>query len=88
MNDSSFESFTDEEEIFKLFEKEAKNIIHSERLSKKSADQYLLNYNAYENWKKKNNNRHSASEENNFIVYFEGLKKSESNNYMESLKYT
>ncbi|KAH0533482.1 hypothetical protein KQX54_000100 [Cotesia glomerata] len=74
--DSSSEGSTDEEEVLRLFDKEAKVIVQSETLPKKSADRYMQNYNAYKNWKEKNKNSLSTSEENNLIVYFKDLKKS------------
>ncbi|CAG5102678.1 Protein of unknown function [Cotesia congregata] len=73
--DSSSEGSTDEEEVLRLFDKEAKVIVQSETLPKKSADRYMQNYNAYKNWKEKNKNSLSTSEENNLIVYFKDLKK-------------
>ena len=74
-DDSSSDGSEDEEEILKIFDQEAKIIIESETLPKKSSERYLLVYNAYKKWKEDNKNSLSTnSEENNLIVYFNTLK--------------
>lgn len=74
MEDSSSEGSVDEEEILKNFDEVAKFIVHSETISKKSSDRYLLVYNTYKQWREENRKSLSSSEENNLIVYFESLK--------------
>ena len=73
MNNISSDESTDEEEINKNFETEAKLIIETDTLPKKSADRYMLVYDNYQRWKQENRNALSQSEESNLIVYFKSL---------------
>ena len=63
-----------EEEIFRNFDLEAQSIFKTDTLPKKSADRYMLVYNAYQKWKNEHKNSLSnESEQNNLIVYFKEL---------------
>lgn len=75
MNFSSSDDSSNEEEILRNFDVEASVIIRKDTLPKKSADKYLLNYEAYKKWQEENKSSLSNSEENNLIVYFKELSK-------------
>lgn len=64
---------TDEEEVSRDFEAEARLIIDQETLPKKSADRYKLVYEAFQKWKVEN--KASSSDESVLIIYFQDLKK-------------
>lgn len=51
----------DEEEMLKNFDVEAKKIVESETLSKKSSDRYLLVYDNYKKWREENKNKGLAA---------------------------
>ncbi|CAG5089225.1 Protein of unknown function [Cotesia congregata] len=61
---------TDEDEVDRNFDAEAKLIIPYQ---KKSADRYLQVYDNYQRWRHENRNALSTSEENNLVVYFKCL---------------
>lgn len=71
---SGFES-EDEDEVLQNFAEEARLIIQTETLPKKSSDRYLLVYKTYKDWKIKNKDLVSVSEEDNLVVYFKQLQK-------------
>lgn len=74
MNDSSSDGSVDEDEVLRNFDEEAKKIVQSETLPKKSAERYMLVYKTYKQWQAENKNSLSNSDENNLIVYFNSLK--------------
>lgn len=74
MDESSSDSSADEEDVLKNFDEEAKLIVQSETLPKKSSERYLLVYHAYKKWQEEHKNLLSNSDENNLIVYFNSLK--------------
>ena len=59
----------------KSFDREAKLIVQSETLPKKSMDRCLLVYNAYKKCQKENEEHLSRSKEADLIVYFNQQKK-------------
>ncbi|KAL7290948.1 hypothetical protein TKK_0015675 [Trichogramma kaykai] len=73
MSDSSDDS-VDEDEVFNNFDEEARLIVQTETLPKKSSDRYRLVYTTYKDWEKENAASLSKSMENNLIVYFNQLK--------------
>lgn len=71
----STDDSTDEEEVLRDFDAEAKLIIQSDTLPKKSADRYKLVYETYKKWQMDNRGSLSSSEETNLVVYFKDLSK-------------
>lgn len=69
----STDESTDEEEMLRDFDTEAKLIIQSDTLPKKSADRYKLVYENYKNWQMDHRGSMSSSEETNLVVYFKDL---------------
>lgn len=72
---SSSEGSEDEEEVIRNFDQEARTIVQTETLPKKSSERYLLVYNTYKQWQVEHKNSLSSSDENNLIVYFNQLKE-------------
>lgn len=64
----------DEEEVLRNFDEEARVIVETDTLPKKSGERYLLVYDTYKKWQEENKNSLSNSEETNLIVYFNQLK--------------
>lgn len=69
---SSDES-ADEADILKDFDAEARLIIQSDLLPKKSTDRYLLVYNNFKKWEEDHRTSLSSSLQSNLIVYFKEL---------------
>ncbi|XP_011304315.1 uncharacterized protein [Fopius arisanus] len=82
---SSSNESTDEEEVDRNFEAEARLIVETDTLPKKSAERYMLVYEAYNKWKVENKSALSQSEESNLIVYFKGLSQRLSPNTLWSI---
>ena len=75
MEESSSDGSADEDEVLRNFDEEAKLIVQTDTLPKKSSDRYLLVYNTYKKWQEEHKNSLSNSDENNLIVYFNMLKE-------------
>ncbi|XP_074100628.1 uncharacterized protein LOC141528467 [Cotesia typhae] len=73
MNVLSSSDDSDDEEILRNFDAEAKLIILTDTLPKKSADKYLSNHETYKKWLIEHRASLSNSDESNLIVYFKGL---------------
>lgn len=69
----SSDETSDEEQVFRNFDVEAQLIVRNETLPKKSADRYILAYDAYKAWEDEHRNSLSSSSESNLIVYFKDL---------------
>ncbi|XP_071553455.1 uncharacterized protein [Temnothorax nylanderi] len=75
MNNMSSDESVDEEEVIRNFDAEARLIINTDTLPKKSVDRYNLVYNTYKKWQIEHKTSLSNCEENNLIVYFKDLSK-------------
>lgn len=73
MGDISDDS-TEEEDVIRNFDDEARIIVQMDTLPLKSSDRYELLYKTYQDWKKENHASLSNNEENNLLVYFKILK--------------
>src|SRR5436190_18544419 len=75
MNNTSSDESVDEEDVIRNFDAEARLIINTDTLPKKSVNRYNLVYDTYKNWQIKHKTLLSNSAENNLIVYFKELSK-------------
>ncbi|XP_039307828.1 uncharacterized protein LOC120358251 [Solenopsis invicta] len=75
MNNTSSDESVDEEDVIRNFDAEARLIINTDTLPKKSVDRYNLVYDTYKKWQIEHKTLLSNSAENNLIVYFKELSK-------------
>ena len=62
MEESSSDGSADEDEVLRNFDEEAKLIVQTDTLPKKSSDRYLLVYNTYKKWQEEHKNSLSNSQ--------------------------